>query len=92
MKGILVVNNKLICLREKEIISTRIEGVPMVLSPDRNVLNRKLNRKPESRQTLGKIKRRRLVAIVGRRDMLRRHVRRRVLTRKRRLKYLKGML
>ena len=40
---ILVVNNNIIFSREKRINSTRIEDVPMVLAPDKNVSMKKLN-------------------------------------------------
>ena len=43
MKEILVVNNNLVCLREKESRITRIEDVSIVLSHNRNVLAIKLN-------------------------------------------------
>ena len=43
MKGNLVVNNKLTCLREKIRISTSIKEVPTILAPNSFASTKKLN-------------------------------------------------
>ena len=91
MKGSLVINIKITCLRERVRISTMIEDMSTFLAPDRNISTTKLNWRLESYQTLGRIRRRRLVGIVGRHDMLKRHIRRRVLKWKKRLIIFKEM-
>ena len=70
MKRILVVNKNITCLRKRESKSTRIEDTPMVLALDRNASTRKLNWRPESCWTLGRIERRKLATTMGRLDML----------------------
>jgi hypothetical protein len=85
----LVVKNNITCLRAMVRISTRVEDVPTILAPDRNVCTRKLNGRPESHPTLQRIGRRRLVGTMGRLDMLRSHVGRKALTWKKSLNDLK---
>ena len=74
IKGGLVVKRKPTCSRKRVRISTWIDETPRFLDPNRNVSTRKLNGRWECHQTLGSIRRRRLVGSIGRNDMLRRLV------------------
>lgn len=91
MNGSLVIRIKLTCSRARESITIRRGDVPTFLAANRNVHIRKLDWSVRSHWTLKRIRTRRLVATMERWDMLRKPIRRKLMTWKRRWSSLNGM-